>query len=987
MLVICFEQHRSLNSYDEQFPKTDIMSLLSGHQVAVQSVHIPDINTSLTNVPLTQSSKPEKVSDAGTGSKAPKILQYGSRHTIQNTGWTTKLACDPSPKRNVAPSLHKLPVPPVLQDSVKPFYPSMPLLSINRPTVLKLQSSVPLAAKTDIAIQVVGSQTTASSIAQCTVTSSSLLPTIQAQPGAGVLYTPGMNHAVLTMPTFNTRAPGKPPTVCFMPISPMMCGPVAGLPSKVPGLLAVSQAPTGVVRIPQVSLASLPLITQSCSATESKTVMSKAATKSASSASLPSAKRLLTWTSDSQKVDARMLTVKLHIEDGHITDVQEMLQQLHEPETNHVMLAMVSGAAVASNVCMSHVDANGAQFGYHDLMDGTRVRIATDTSGQRHAPFFLLPGHNGPCHFEDSSVELMTASSQAPEHVPDEADVSEVGTTFTFEPLYVSEQTLVPIPRRKLRPPQDCNEDESEYCYRCYLCSFVSDDHVEVCKHWVNSHLKELPYCCPYCDRTFFTSTKAQVHVQRQHKDRGLTTVGFQRSNYFANTLSYDIEDADVDEDSSSGETEEQEIVFEHWLQQRLQRSRSDFRCRKCCFKAKSFVEMRRHVKFIHGQSQFGHGLSKAGRQVETNNMQVNGGSRYLQAEIAWSNISEKLLIGGEVRFQCRWCLFWAESASAISLHVLRKHQWPEAVLCPSCLCSLQLSDADRSSTSVACSSCGATILLTASTDRSASSPEVRDRVFVCNVCAFKTQERDRMCRHIKYNHTKTRPYTCVYCNYVAVERSQVKMHIANHHPDQDVIIKERSDPLEHILSNLFPKLVSVQTSKTNTVLPNEVTDDDDGSGEPVPSSGVDGPLFNCEECKLQTLSLEQLIRHQHQFHKSTVVANMSMMPAEPETISPASEHFKCVICDYCCLDRSCMSRHVKYMHITARPHSCMYCSYNNVEKTKVRLHIMAHHPGRQKTVHTDRKILEEMSWQAKHLYVRIDATGLWNYFRFNLSN
>jgi len=244
------------------------------------------------------------------------------------------------------------------------------------------------------------------------------------------------------------------------------------------------------------------------------------------------------------------------------------------------------------------------------------------------------------------------------------------------------------------------------------------------------------------------------------------------------------------------------------------------------------------------------------------------------------------------------------------------------------------------------------------------------------------------MCRHIKYNHTKCRPFTCVYCNYVAIERAQVKVHITSYHPEQSVIIKERteaSDQFRHIFDNLFSKLVSVQKSDGTKLQLNE---DGDGieseSGGVVTSSDVSSPLFTCKECKLETLSLEQLIQHQHRFHKSMLSANAAaMVPPVLEgqtggTAVPAGEHFKCKICGYCSLDRSCMSRHVKYMHIIARPHSCMYCSYNNVEKTKVRLHLMTHHPGRPKTVCTDYKTLEEMSWQAKNLYVRINRTGLW---------
>jgi len=999
------------------------MSLLC-NQVSVQNGDLEDIE-SLISVPFCCSTTvmpSGKVTDTVTSSKARKILQYGSRHIIQNTGWTTRLSCEASARRNQVPimpkpSIQKLPppslsvqvpLPSLSGNSFKPLGPRLPLISVSKPTIVKLQPPVAAAAAFPYN-HLVSLQSTASSVAQCTMTSAcdSLLRPILAQPhvNAGALssMSTAMNHAVLTMPAVDSRATGKPTTVCFIPVSSVLCAPVTGLPSdmhviqNVASPFAVTQTPPNLVGAHNVNLG--PLLTQPLphALSGSNTVVINAATKPLSPASDLSAKQIVTWTSNGQIAHPRMLTMRVHIDHGRITEVVNVPEKQMEPpavpgvlrvhlDADALTSAEIFSATVASQKCMDHVDTNGAQFGYHDLTDGSRIRIARDTNGQRHAPLCLLPKDDNFCRFEECMVELASTSKKR-QAIPQEADVSEVGTVFSYEPLFISEQTLMPLRKKRIRPYDSTvglSEDEADYHYRCYLCSFISDDHAKVCKHWVNTHLTELPYRCPYCERTFFTSTKAQVHVQCQHKDLS-TTVAFQRSRYFMNTLTYQLGETDNNEGSDSDEgEEEQQIVLEQCGQQHLQQGDSTFRCQKCGFKTRSSAEMHQHVKFIHGHGHFK--LIKPGttpQRHEVPNNNVTG--HLLRAEIAWTNIAEKVNIGGERWFRCRWCSFQAKDASIMSLHVLRDHNWPAAVLCPSCSCNLHLTDDDRRSTSVVCSSCKAKILLAAGSDGPAV-PAVQGMIFVCNICAFKTCGKGSMCRHIKYNHTKCRPFTCVYCNYVAVERALVKLHIANQHPDQSIIIKERteaSDQFRNILETLFSELVSVQTSEAAGLQLNEDSEGaESDSGKPVPSNDVDSPFFTCEECKLETSSLKELIRHQHRFHKSTLAANAAMVPTvhdeqSGEITSHLGEHFKCKICGYCCLDRSCMSRHVKYMHITARPHSCLYCSYNNVEKTKIRLHIVAHHPGRPKTVRTDYKILQEMSWQAKHFYIRIDHTGL----------
>ena len=993
------------------------MSLSSSQQVAVQNGCV--LETSMSQITCTTgitTGSPEKVTDAGNDSKIHKILQYGSRHTIQNTGWTTRLSYDPPSKKNTAaqqklPLTHKLSLQPAPAKGVAALYSQMPYLSVSQPTVVRIQPSAPVAAatKTGTAVQVVGGaddqtvglQLPALSTAQSTMTSGSILSTILAQPcmTASPLTSPSASllNTVLTLPAVDGQTAGKPATVCFIPVSSVICGPVPGsstdvrMMQNVPSTFALTQAPVSLIGVPTLNLGP-----QLSATNRNTTAITNLATKPLSSSSVLSAKAMSTWSCNGQASGVRMLTVKVHIDHGHITEVVEVSQKQNEPQGGPGWLAVhlhadvltsaiVSCASNTGNLCMDHVDANGSQFGYHDLTDGTRVRIARDTSGQRHAPFFLLPKDKDSCTFEEFTLELATSTSAEPQVIPEESDVSEVGTVFTYEPFYVSEQTLVPVHRRKTRPHDSAvgsSEDESHYYYRCYLCSFLSDDHAKVCRHWVNVHLMDLPYRCPYCDRTFFTSTKAQVHVRCQHRNRGLTAVAFQRSSYFVNTLSYQLDETDTDEASDSDDGEEPQVILEQSDQLRTQRSESVFGCHKCHFQTRSAVEMRQHVKFVHGHGHFKLVEPAAVQQLQNSVVRPGGTSTLLQVEIAWCNISEKLIVDGDFCFQCRWCSFQAKKASVMSSHALQHHHWPSAVLCPSCSCSLQLNDDDRSSMSVDCSSCDAKILLAPSSDSSAS-PEAQVVVYVCNICAFKTQSKNNMCHHVKYNHTKCRPYCCVYCNYVAVERMQVKMHIISHHPDQSIIVKERmeaSEQFRYILKNLFTELVSVYTGEAADRFP--LKKDGDGaetdSTRPIPSNDVHSPFFTCEECKFETSSLQHLISHQRRFHKSVLAANAAMIPTGKDTAtSPTGDSFKCKICGYCCMDRSCMSRHVKYMHLTARPHSCVYCSYNNVEKTKVRLHVMTHHPSRPKTVRTDQKVLDEMSWQAKQFYVRIDSRGL----------
>ena len=87
-------------------------------------------------------------------------------------------------------------------------------------------------------------------------------------------------------------------------------------------------------------------------------------------------------------------------------------------------------------------------------------------------------------------------------------------------------------------------------------------------------------------------------------------------------------------------------------------------------------------------------------------------------------------------------------------------------------------------------------------------------------------------------------------------------------------------------------------------------------------------------------------------------------------------EHFRCNLCGYRCHDRSCMARHIKYMHLSGRPHSCPFCEYTNVEKTKVRLHVRAGHPNKPQRVNTDDRMLVMLSTEVKKHYSKVNHKG-----------
>ena len=133
--------------------------------------------------------------------------------------------------------------------------------------------------------------------------------------------------------------------------------------------------------------------------------------------------------------------------------------------------------------------------------------------------------------------------------------------------------------------------------------------------------------------------------------------------------------------------------------------------------------------------------------------------------------------------------------------------------------------------------------------------------------------------------------------------------------------------------------------------------------------------MTQCDVCQTMFRSPAACWKHKGEAHNMVVDEDVVDVDKERAT-RLVGEHFRCNLCGYRCLDRSCMARHIKYMHLTGRPHSCPWCEYTNVEKTKVRLHVRAAHPMKPQLVNTDERMLVMLSAEVKKHYTKISDYG-----------
>lgn len=692
------------------------------------------------------------------------------------------------------------------------------------------------------------------------------------------------------------------------------------------------------------------------------------------------------------------MTQVVRIENAKVVGVFEAEEKDFTPTvTTQALTPLVSGPVDVSSSTIAAERASQKEI----LARTGHLEMANDVSKCTNTRYMVFTPQNP--LLCNNTVETKTDCSIIHPQDFDLLDRANDGTSFVFDPLCISADTLVPVAGTRVMDmansillqqndgtKSSCGEDapaDSEHTMlRCFLCPFFHEKQSKIAEHWIEVHLRQLPYICSYCDSGFTTSWEVHKHIVRFHPGEKLK-VGIKNSTHFASSLVYEV----VQSDDVEAPADAENVVF---VRQNLHL------CRKCDFQCETSAELRSHQRSFHFKFKpyfcnyctgkkvsFACGFDlKQHIRVRHPERMLTAGHAFrnpvlprLTADINWSSTYEAISIANQVLFQCRTCAFRTQLLESAWKHVLVSHNWPETINCPSCAHSFEPSSVERESFYASCGKCQAPIYLGPDT-ADAKLNGRGEPVFICTVCDYKTMGKGSMNRHLKYNHTKCRPYGCVYCNYVAVERPKVKLHIESLHKGQKIAIKERTESSEgfrRLVEDLFSSIVrvgyyselSASTSAVNLgdqSTEKEADVDDAGTGA---KSWKRMKLNPTEDNDLDIMMCPN----------SPTEADFELMTQarDRDRKSINGEHFKCMICGYVCTDRSCMSRHIKYMHITSRPHSCPYCRYNNVEKTKVRLHVKSHHPSQPKCVKTNKKLLEDMSSEAKKFYIKVDSAGV----------
>lgn len=652
-------------------------------------------------------------------------------------------------------------------------------------------------------------------------------------------------------------------------------------------------------------------------------------------------------------------------------------------------------------------------------VDVAQLRCADDIFRKGESPHLIIP----PLRNDKEIREVMVETSTDPFSSRGMACASSAagGQTYVFEPLSISADTLVPVTgtsglreRQNLKEielmckrqeqAQDIQDKEPNsgkesatsssgaMVLRCFLCPYYHTKQTKIAKHWIQVHLTQRPYVCPYCERNYTTSYEAQLHVHKMHRGEKLT-IAIKNSAHFASNLAYElVHSENAEEPNADGEAVEADQP------RYIHTNVLTFSCKKCDFRCTSALDLKAHLRSVHvrykphfcmyctdQKRSFSCDFDLKQHIRRFHPERVPPGGRTFSesvipsvaADIDWASTYEAIPISGKVIFQCRSCTFRSFSPDSAWKHVLTTHEWPKEVKCPLCAQLFQLSSVDRQNCSASCTHCQGKMSLGPNNSNVARLPEKGVPVFVCTPCEYKTMGKGSMNRHLKYNHTKCRPYACAYCNYSAVERPKIKSHIVHVHPDMEIDIRERtesSDAYRSVLSDLFKTIVKLEYTTDIPVSDMVAMDKERNGGKRALEEDSDSDCSSNNVLpKRQRLDLVPSDSLNFATNRST---KLSVQAQERERKVTEGPHFLCMICGYKCIDRSCMSRHIKYMHLPTRPHSCPYCMYSNVEKTKVRLHVKANHPSLQRCVKTDKRILEQLSYEAKQYYIRVDAKG-----------
>ena len=412
----------------------------------------------------------------------------------------------------------------------------------------------------------------------------------------------------------------------------------------------------------------------------------------------------------------------------------------------------------------------------------------------------------------------------------------------------------------------------------------------------------------------------------------------------------------------------------------------------------------------------------------------VMEGTRGKEVSTSWTEAYTCTYSGSTLKeYSCKKCGCVALTEAGIVRHVIVTHNFISLLACQRCKYQFPRNQPFLKNT-IECPQC----MLTLHVPRShclATHFTSKRKVFVCRMCEYKSQDKSGMTRHIKYSHTTVRPYMCGYCEYSSVEKPKIRLHLFNHHknrPSKIIRDDEMVESFRRCLPELFDKLTFVFEGSMDDLcklqlrdggkeesqeglrnrsrmLPNGVNKDKEK--EPIsllpsghrrkpqkkkraPLKYVDGVStvehtlyirhvsttskggLQCDMCGFRAKTWARCAAHVQQKHIN-VLRGSRQYSTWPQVFKPP--YFRCTLCDYKCNDRSCMSRHIKYIHFDVHPHRCPVCSYRKVEKAKVRIHIKNHHPelGAHTDAITDRELFIRCTREAKRYYCLVKEGGM----------
>ena len=561
---------------------------------------------------------------------------------------------------------------------------------------------------------------------------------------------------------------------------------------------------------------------------------------------------------------------------------------------------------------------------------------------------------------------------------------------FIYDPLLISSDTLNYIGTENIlvnssssKQDQFLNDNDmesgpevySDSVFRCFLCPYFHVKEMMIARHWVQMHLSHNVYICPYCDSSFLTNYLAMKHILETHENEPMK-IEIKKSNQFAVRVTFDQKNKTglqaLDKFSIDGKDKTTTMNV-------------NVKCHKCNLECRSIADLQDHHKHVHIHFRpYSCGMCNSRvcfttridlehhvkithpNVLKETSEQCQDSLKHIEEADVIIDWSQTCIISDKGKtLKCKWCDFHTTVSKEICQHALKVHHWSKSIKCPKCDTSHEMKDEHYRKGKVLCSKCPTSIIISHDMNGNNSLLSTTT-LYKCNTCNYKTSSKGSICRHLKYSHSQCRPFCCPYCPYEAVERPKIRTHILALHPGEKIkaIEKvERNDAFKKSIGELFRQFVITEKVE---FLKNAYSGEIKVLGnKQIKDSNT---FFECAACKFTSDNVNEA--KNHSCHQDR--------PEVKEQISAVTfgEHFKCISCSYRCYDRSCMARHVKYKHLTSRPHQCPHCPYNNVEKTKVRLHIGSNHPLLQKGVKTNHHLLEQMSLEAKKFYTRVDANG-----------